>query len=91
MFVLPQKERSARDIPVKMTVFLEFPATADLRPAKVETRTVDPPAPPVVLYAKCNMKIEVEASGRYVIPRAIANSGVVGSDGWEGRTWKIFR
>ena len=46
-----QEERKDRDIPVRMTILLEFPVTADLRAARVETRTVDPLAPPVVLCA----------------------------------------
>lgn len=36
-------------IPVRMTVLTEFPVTADLRADRVDTRTVGPPAPPVVL------------------------------------------
>ena len=57
VFMLPQKWRKGRDIPVRMTVLIEFPATADLRAAKVETRTVVPPAPPVVLCVNYNVKI----------------------------------
>jgi len=59
MFVALRKERKGRDIPVRMTVLLVFPATADLRAARVETRTVGPLAPPVVLHANYNVKLEV--------------------------------
>jgi len=49
---VPQEGRNPNDINilVRMTVFVEFPATADLRAFKVETRVVGPPAPPVVLW-----------------------------------------
>ena len=47
---VPQKEENDRDILVRITVLAEFPATADFRAARVETRTVGPPFPPVVLH-----------------------------------------
>jgi len=37
MFVLLHNERIGRDIPVRTTILFEFPATADLRAARVET------------------------------------------------------
>jgi hypothetical protein len=42
--------KNDRDILVRITVLAEFPATADFRAARVETRTVGPPFPPVVLH-----------------------------------------
>lgn len=51
VFVPPLRKKKGRYAPVRMTVLRAFPATADLRAANVETRTVDPPAPPVVLCA----------------------------------------
>ena len=55
VFVPHPQKNGGRYIPVRITVLIEFPATADLRAAKVETRTVDPPVPPVVLYVDCDM------------------------------------
>jgi hypothetical protein len=48
---VPHEEENYKDIPVMITVLAEFPATADLRAASVDTRTVGPPLPPVVLRA----------------------------------------
>jgi hypothetical protein len=61
MTVLPLREadgtaleyifiESRYDIPVKITIFGEFPETADVSAESVDTRVVVPPAPPVVLY-----------------------------------------
>lgn len=58
VFVPPPQKKGGRYIPVRITVLIEFPATADLRAAKVETRTVDPPDPPVVLYADYGVMME---------------------------------
>ena len=41
-----------------MTVFSEFPSSADLRSSRVDTRTVEPLTPPVVLCPNHNVKIE---------------------------------
>ena len=74
-----------------MTVLLEFPVTADLRSAKVETRTVGPPAPPVVLCANYNVKTGAETSEYYILPKGgIANNGIVFSGGQDGQAWRII-
>ena len=44
---------------MRITVLGEFPETADLSAAKVDTRMVDPPAPPVVLWTIYNLIIVV--------------------------------
>jgi len=61
VFVLPPKKKGGRYTPVRITVLMESPVTASLRAAKVETRTVDPPVPPVVLCADYGVMMEVRS------------------------------